>query len=232
MKSLQKAIQDRDLGTLQSMMAEDNSPNIPGSYDAIDLFNELFRQIRATMPAAVATIKTQADLDELRRQWTMAFKENGIRTVSQIEAGMVIARQQEKPFLPSPGQFVAWCKDGSRKLSGLPDADELIAMVKQYADTCWKYRSPQDYPWPNNATYWLVMNMRSGNWSTSDMRREACREIALMGKRIDAGETIPAPIVQLPPRKSVRPLSPQKGLEKIAEIREKLGLGKGGNNGH
>ncbi len=70
MKSLSQAIQQRDIGALQSMMPPDPAVNQPGSYDAVDLFNELFRQIRATMPAAVATIKTQADLKRIFRQIT------------------------------------------------------------------------------------------------------------------------------------------------------------------
>lgn len=235
MKSLSQAIQQRDIGALQSMMPPDPAVNQPGSYDAVDLFNELFRQIRATMPAAVATIKTQADLDELRRQWTMAFKENGIRTIAQIEAGMVVARQQEKPFLPSPGQFVAWCKQGGMKTAGLPEENELVAMVKTYSARRGGYVSAEAYPWPSNAVYWMVTRlytgMRFGNWSEGELLREARKELTFMARRIESGETIPTPVKQITTHPTKRPLSRQDGLSRIQEIRRKFGFKTGDDNG-
>ncbi|HDZ2095938.1 TPA: Replication protein P, partial [Klebsiella pneumoniae] len=69
-----------------------------------EIFNELFRQLLAVFP--VLANKSVEDLNEMRRQWLLAFKENGITTVEQINAGMRVARKQEKPFMPSPGQFV------------------------------------------------------------------------------------------------------------------------------
>ncbi|WP_413730828.1 replication protein P [Sodalis sp. RH22] len=235
MKSLQQAIQQRDAGALQSMMPEEREADSPGSYDAVDLFNELFRQIRATMPAAIATIKSQADLDELRRQWTMAFKENGIRQISQIEAGMVVARQQEKPFLPSPGQFVAWCKQGCMRAAGLPGEDELVVMVKTYSARRGGYVSAEAYPWPNNAAYWMVTRlytgMRFGNWSEAELLREARKELMFMARRIEAGETIPTPVKQITSHATKRPLSRQDGLTRIQEIRRKFGFKTGDDNG-
>ncbi len=234
MKSLQQAIQNRDQAALQSMLPAEPD-NTPGSYDAVDLFNELFRQIRATMPAAVATIKTQADLDELRRQWTLAFKENGIRTIAQIEAGMTVARQQEKPFLPAPGQFVAWCKQGASRAAGLPDADELVAMVMRFSARRGGYVTAEAYPWPNNAAYWMVTRlytgMRFGTWSQAELLREARKELTSMAKRIDAGEPIPAPVKQISSQSTKRPLSRSEGLSRIQEIRRRHGLSGGDDNG-
>lgn len=64
-----------------------------------EVFNELFRQLLAVFPALAS--KSPEDFNEMRRQWLLAFKENGITTVEQINAGMRVARKQEKPFMPS-----------------------------------------------------------------------------------------------------------------------------------
>ena len=70
-----------------------------------EIFNELFRQLLAVFP--VLANKSVEDLNEMRRQWLLAFKENGITTVEQINAGMRVARKQQKPFMPSPEQAVS-----------------------------------------------------------------------------------------------------------------------------
>lgn len=96
-----------------------------------EIFNALFSALRAAFPAAMAGFREQNDFNELRRQWVLAFQENGITTMAQVAAGMRIARRQEKPFLPSPGQFVAWCKEG-RSLLGF-SVDDVMTVY-------WKWR--------------------------------------------------------------------------------------------
>lgn len=81
-----------------------------------EIFNELFRQLLAVFPALAS--KTPEEMNEMRRQWLLAFKENGIVSMEQINAGMRVARKQERPFMPSPGQFVAWCKSNQPYLPG------------------------------------------------------------------------------------------------------------------
>ncbi|WP_252099189.1 replication protein P, partial [Escherichia coli] len=38
------------------------------------------------------------------------------------------ARRQNRPFLPSPGQFVAWCREEASVIAGLPNVSELVDM--------------------------------------------------------------------------------------------------------
>ncbi len=80
------------------------------------VFNKLFNELRAAFPASMANFRTREDLNEFRRQWLLAFQENRIHTMAQVDAGMRIARRQERPFLPSPGQFVARCKQSGGAL--------------------------------------------------------------------------------------------------------------------
>ncbi|EFI2133351.1 replication protein P, partial [Escherichia coli] len=91
--------------------------NMPEQYDekpqvqqVAQIINGVFSQLLATFPASLAN-RDQNELNEIRRQWVLAFRENGITTMEQVNAGMRVARRQNRPFLPSPGQFVAWCRE-------------------------------------------------------------------------------------------------------------------------
>lgn len=118
MKSLAEKMRNHDREQMSRM-----AHNLPEQYQerapveqVAQVFNGLFNQLRAAFPASMANFRTQDDLNEFRRQWLLAFQENGIHTMAQVDAGMRVARRQERPFLPSPGQFVAWCKQSGGML--------------------------------------------------------------------------------------------------------------------
>ncbi|WP_313486562.1 replication protein P [Atlantibacter hermannii] len=204
------------------------------------IFNSLFAQLRAAFPAAVATIRTQDEFDEIRRQWLLALGEAGIVNMAQVDAGMRVARRQEKPFLPSPGQFVAWCRAEESTALGLPDQNELVKLVYEYCRNRSRYSDAESYPWPDNditprtvkyrACYWMVttlyQQMRSYGLTDMELNRKAGEELAKMVKRIRAGEVIPEPVARLPVLGS-KPVTREQGIAKIQEIRAKFGL-KGG----
>lgn len=223
MKSLVTAIQQRDGRALQVMS---NSAPLqqaqPVREHTAQVFNELFKQLRATFPASMANFKDQEDLNEFKRQWTKAFAENNIRTIDQINAGMKIARQQENPFLPAPGQFIQWCKQGESLAVGLPNEDQLYELYREYC----KMRGWREMKWPSNACYWMVTKiyseMRSKSLTDSEVKKLCAKELRVMTARIKSGETIPAPVKQIPQLHI--PTSKEKSLEHLASIRKKLNL--------
>lgn len=225
MRNVVTAIQNRDGQSLQQMYAADK-PKQQVPEQAAQIFNELFRQLKAAFPALMTSIKDQSDLNELRRQWVLAFIENGITSIDQVNAGMKIARQQATPFLPSPGQFIAWCKQGATRAAGLPDADELYDMVMDYAKRRDMFSNAEAFPWPSNPAYWMVTKLysqqRVQGLSEQDLRKRCSKELADMSKRIESGEPIPAPVVQIP--KLHIPVSNEKALDHIAELRAKLNM--------
>ncbi|ELI8334410.1 DNA replication protein [Yersinia enterocolitica] len=225
MRNVVTAIQNRDGQSLQQMYAADK-PKQQVPEQAAQIFNELFRQLKAAFPALMTSIKDQSDLNELRRQWVLAFIENGITSIDQVNAGMKIARQQATPFLPSPGQFIAWCKQGATRAAGLPDADELYDMVMDYAKRRDMFSSAEAFPWPSNPDYWMVTKLysqqRVQGLSEQDLRKRCGKELADMSKRIESGEPIPAPVVQIP--KLHIPVSSEKALDHIAALRAKLNM--------
>lgn len=223
MKSLVTAIQQRDSTALQAMSA--HAP--PQQKQAVkqqvaQVFNELFRQLKATFPAAIANFKEQSDLDEFKRQWTIAFIENGIRTLEQINVGMKIARQQTSPFLPSPGQFVQWCKQEDFTQLGLPTEAELYEVFKKYCSE----RGWRRFDWPSNACYWIVTKvyseMRSRNLSDSEVIKLCASELKVMANKIKSGEKIADPILQL--ESAVIPTKRDKALSIIADLKNKHGF--------
>ena len=225
MRNVVTAIQNRDGQSLQQMYAAEK-PKQQVPEQAAQIFNELFRQLKAAFPALMTSIKDQSDLNELRRQWVLPFIENGITSIDQVNAGMKIARQQATPFLPSPGQFIAWCKQGATRAAGLPDADELYDMVMDYAKRRDMFSSAEAFPWPSNPAYWMVTKLysqqRVQGLSEQDLRKRCGKELSDMSKRIESGEPIPAPVVQIP--KLHIPASNEKALDHIAELRAKLNM--------
>lgn len=157
------------------------------------IFNELFNQLRAAFPASMANIRSQAELNEFRRQWLLAFQENGINTLEQIDAGMRIARQQERPFLPSPGQFVKWCREG-RCVLGVTAAD-VMAEYWKWRKLVFRYPSSEQYPWPKPVLYHICLELRrrgtDGQLSHSELQREAEDILGQWESRVLAGKPIP-----------------------------------------
>ncbi len=72
--------------------------NMPEQYtereqtqEVAQIINGLFVQLAAAFPASLVN-RSQEDVNEIRRQWVLAFKENGITTLEQVEAGMRMVR--------------------------------------------------------------------------------------------------------------------------------------------
>ncbi len=74
------------------------------------IMNIVIKSIRAIYPAWRTTIKSQVELDNMKREWLIAFQENNINTDVKINRGLSKARKDTNPFLPSVGQFIQWCK--------------------------------------------------------------------------------------------------------------------------
>lgn len=221
MKRVQDVINNRDTKALQSMMP--SAPQASGRlHDASLLFNELFRQLGGIFPAAIASTKSQHDLDEFRRQWMLALAENQIYTLEQINAGLKVARQQDKPYLPSPGQFVSWCKAGAAQAMGLPSIDDVMSEFSKYNGNCDRYESPELFPWSHPVMYWVVLDMRKAmyqyNQTITETEKTAKNLLSKWAKKLATGGIIPTPVVQITDKTKSMSLSEQ--LDKTGQYRE------------
>lgn len=194
------------------------------AYSGADLTKRQFKVLLAILRKTYGWNKP---MDRITDSQLLAFRENGITTMEQVNAGMRVARRQNRPFLPSPGQFVAWCREEASVTAGLPNVSELVDMVYEYCRKRGLYPDAESYPWKSNAHYWLVtnlyQNMRANALTDAELRRKAADELVHMTARINRGEAIPEPVKQLPVMGG-RPLNRAQALAKIAEIKAKFGL--------
>lgn len=158
-----------------------------------EIFNALFSALRAAFPAAMAGFREQSDFNELRRQWVLAFQENGITTMAQVAAGMRIARRQEKPFLPSPGQFVAWCKEGRSQLGF--SVDDVMTEYWKWRRLVFRFPTSEQYPWPAPVLYHICIELRRQStdrqMTEKEMRQAASSVLAGWEQRVAEGKPIP-----------------------------------------
>ncbi|AVL40819.1 replication protein P [Providencia stuartii] len=220
--NLATAIANRDAGAL-ARMAQSSTPQKVVNPQAEQLVDVLFRNLKQIFPASVNTIfKNESDELAAKRQWIAAFAENGITTREQLQNGMRHARASDNPFWPAVGQFIKWCKEEDYVALGLPDEDQLHELYREYC----KMRGWRKMKWPSNACYWMVTKiyseMRSKSLTDSEVKKLCAKELRSMTARIKAGETIPAPVKQIPQLHI--PTSKEKSLEHLASIRKKLNL--------
>ena len=156
------------------------------------IINGLFVQLAAAFPASLVN-RSQEDVNEIRRQWVLAFNENGITTMEQVEAGMRMVRRQDRPFLPSPGQFIKWCREGHCVL-GITTA-EVMAEYWKWRKLVFRYPSSEQYPWPKPIYYHICLELRrrgtDGQLSHKELEREAGDILDRWEKRVLAGKPIP-----------------------------------------
>ncbi|UXY09008.1 replication protein P [Kosakonia sp. ML.JS2a] len=195
--------------------------NLPEQYDekpaveqVAQIINGVFTQLLAAFPAALAG-RDQTEMDEIRRQWVMAFAENGITTMEQVSTGMRVARRQSKPFLPSPGQFVAWCKQEMRPFG--VSVDDVMAEFKQWQRLIFKYPSSEHYPWSQPVMYHICLELRrrstDGQLSEKELKVVAGEVLAYWEKRVDAGQPIPPVRRSLPAPKAEQGPTPAQLLK-------------------
>lgn len=119
--------------SLTDMVKNIQANGIPPSGDnghsvsdgAKDFIDKLFLELKATYPAWSAAMKNDDDINNAKRVWLKAFVENGITKVNQVKIGLVEARKDARPFFPSVGEFIEWCK-------GKIDADAAFdRMIRQ-----------------------------------------------------------------------------------------------------
>ena len=165
----------------------------PQAEQTAEIFNALFSALRAAFPAAMAGFREQSDFNELRRQWAMAFQENGITTMAQVSAGMRIARRQEKPFLPSPGQFVAWCKEGHNLLGF--SVDDVMTEYWKWRRLVFRFPTSEQYPWPAPVLYHICIELRRQStdrqMTEKEMRQAAAKSLDGWEQRVAEGKPIP-----------------------------------------
>lgn len=95
---------------------------------------------------------------EAKRQWTAGLVQNGMTDIDAIKGGLRVARRSESPFLPSVGQFVAWCKRAKTEALQIPSRVEVESQILAYSSGA--KGADQIHP----LTYWVRQNMDYYRW--------------------------------------------------------------------
>lgn len=206
--------------------------NMPEQYDekpqvqqVAQIINGVFSQLLATFPASLAN-RDQNELNEIRRQWVMAFRENGITTMEQVNAGMRVARRQERPFLPSPGQFVAWCKQSGGAL-GIT-VDQVITEYWDWRNRFFEFTSSEHFPWSQPVMYHICVELRHRSierqLTHGELACEAGDLLDMWEKRVSEGKPIPPVRKQISAPRHVPGPTPAQLLLEQYKARKAVGF--------
>lgn len=210
------------VGKSSSQPLSQKQASIPSG--AVNTVNQLFIQMRAIFPAWKNSFPDETSYREAKRLWLETLVNEGITTIEQLQNGIERAKKCNKPFWPSVGEFVAWCKEINYSALGLPDEAELLRRLRVFQGC--GMENLHEFKFRSNAEYWLITKLycgcRTGEWSDKQLAEQAKKELENMAKRIKQGEQIPMPTITLPAK--VERVDPVKSLGWIAKIKADLGV--------
>lgn len=128
---------------------------------AVSLINMIFKSLKAIFPAWQAAIKDPEIESQARQEWLKGLIEGGINSIELVESGLAKCRAHNSPFLPSVGQFIAWCRESSGSMAGLPsEVEARLVMLRELA------KSPEIREWNKHhpAIYWVYRQKLSSDW--------------------------------------------------------------------
>lgn len=203
-------------------------------------FNDIFLRLKGIFPSMAHTIKTQQEYDVMRREWISAFVQGGL-SINHVESGLTIAKQKNKDFIPSVGTFIAWCKEGTSTLLGLPTIDQVMREFKKYNVERLDYPNAESFPWTKPIMYWLVTDLRKNmmQYHQSDLEVSKRAEYLLdkWASRLSKGGTVPEIKIQIEDKTQPRTIASEimgsdekfiaMGQEFLKQIRSKKELSNG-----
>lgn len=102
----------------------DNQP----TKESAEVINWLFRELRSNFTAFKQAWPGQDSYTQAKKTWLKAFMLAGINRIEQLKHGLNKCYLMEKPFVPTPGEFIAWCKPSPQDL-GLPYINDAFLIA-------------------------------------------------------------------------------------------------------
>lgn len=182
--------------------------------------NELFKELRSIRSAWRQAWPDKETYQAAKRQWYQAFLEEGICSQGQVAFGMAQARKQPGDFIPSPGQFIEWCKP-SPEMLGLPP------LIKAHREACRNAHPGMagQGNWSHDAVWHAAKEcgFESLNRLATELSLKLFeRNYAIAVRRILAGQPLqpmPSAITHHTPVRS----TPEVGREALAALRAARG---------
>ncbi|MCK3657246.1 hypothetical protein A4G18_00550 [Pasteurellaceae bacterium Pebbles2] len=190
---------------------------------AAKMINELFDELRAIYPAWKAAFTSDADYQNARRVWLETIVSQRL-TPRHIDYALAIAKTDENRFLPSIGQFVAWCKQGELEILGLPSEDELRERIEKFM--AYGMTEVDKFTFKSDLERYLITGLwhktRAENWNEKQLRSGIRKELTATAEKIKAGWQAPKPYRVLPEKVKIKATDEQVA-NYIAKMRTALG---------
>lgn len=182
--------------------------------------NELFKELRSIRSAWRQAWPDQETYRASKRQWFQAFLEEGVCTQGQIDFGMTQVRKQPGDFIPSPGQFIEWCKPTPEML-GLPPLAAahreacrnahpgMAGQGKWSHDAVWHAAKECGFESLNKLDTTLSLKLFERNYTITIRRLLAGLPLQVMPKAL--------------PAHAEAKVTPEVGKDALAQMRAKLG---------
>jgi hypothetical protein len=116
------------------------------SYNVVNL---LFSQLAAIFPAFSKAWPTKTEFEAAKLNWLLALVENNVNTMTKLQIGLKKARALGKPWIPSIGEFIEWCKP-TLKDYGLPEPFEAF---KEACKNAYDFKYNCNPSWSHQAVY-------------------------------------------------------------------------------
>ena len=160
-----------------------NTGRVPDQ--ARHMIDKIFENLTASCPILLTISGEQLEI--LKQQWILSFAENGVKTFDQVKRGMAAARAKTNGYLPSVGEFVAWCNDIDYHALGLPNAEELEQRFKKFMGYA-KFDKHQ-FNYKSNAEYYLLKKLYDnyGKAKWEDCQRAMPKVLTDVAEKVKAG---------------------------------------------
>lgn len=190
----------------------------------VTAINNLFKELRSIRSAWRQAWPDKETYQASKRQWFQAFLEEGICTQGQIDFGMTQVRKQPGDFIPSPGQFIEWCKPTPEML-GLPP---LAAAHREACRNAHPGMAGQG-KWSHDAVWHTAKECgfeSLNKLDTSLSLKLFERNYTITIRRLLAGLPLQSMPKALPARAEGK-VTPEVGKDALARMRAKLGDARG-----
>jgi hypothetical protein len=98
------------------------------SDETAHVVNLLFRELKAIFPAFRQAWPTDEDFSRAKLNWVKAFQTVRLCRIEQLKHGVEKCRLSGRPFAPSVGEFIEWCKR-SPEDCGLPYVNDAFVIA-------------------------------------------------------------------------------------------------------
>jgi len=181
--------------------------------------NHLVKRLRGIFPAWRASIKTQEELDDTRREWLYALVAAGISTIEQIDDGIKFAQQYNSAFWPSCGMFIEWCNEGTIERLGVPDSHDCKNKLIAYSNDS-KVKL-------DRYSYWIWRKLDSHKFKTAPARdsdKHFAYHYKRMVKAVLAAEHFPEQPKPIAPKAEPQ-IAPEEAAKNMKSALAELNLG-------